>query len=257
MILTTLSSSSKGNMHILDNGLTSILLDCGINYSRVQLDVNKKNLEGALITHEHGDHIGGCRTIVGNKMINFYGTRETLEKINVPGFSKFEVLPFKTFKCVSYDIMPFEVHHDAAHPVNYLIQDVISGATLLYITDTGYIDDLEFHDIDYFLIECNFDEEWFNKEELTKTEQIKKTRLTSNNGHLSIRQTIEFLKRTINHNTKKIILCHISSSFNNYKEFEDRVKKELKFENVVALDPHHIGPVVNVLHEEKDVIPFE
>ncbi len=257
MILTTLSSSSKGNMHILDNGTTSILLDCGINYSRVQIDINQKKLEGALITHEHGDHIGGCKTISENKLINFYGTKETLDKVNIPDFSKISVEPFKTLKCVSYNIVPFEVHHDAIHPVNYLIQDEISGATLLYITDTGNVDDLEFKDVDYFLIECNFDENWFNKKELTKPEEIKKKRLFSNKGHLSIQKTIAFLKRTINYNTKKIILCHISHSFDNYKEFEERVRKELNFENVIALDPHYVGPVINELQEEKDVIPFE
>lgn len=257
MILTTLSSSSRGNIHILENGTTNILLDCGLGYDRIGPKIIGKRIDAALITHEHGDHIKGCKEFTINKLINFYGTRETLDKINIPEFSKIPVEPFKTFKCISYDVTSFEVHHDAVHPVNYLIQDVISGANLLYITDTGYIDDLEFHDIDYFLIECNFDEEWFNKEELTKTEEIKKRRLFSNEGHLSIQKTIEFLKRTINHNTKKIILCHISHSFDNYKEFEERVKKELNFENVVALDPKYIGPVVNILNEKKDVIPFE
>lgn len=124
-------------------------------------------------------------------------------------------------------------------------------------TDTGYIDNLEFKDIDYFLIECNFDEEWFNKSELTTTESIKKKRLFSDVGHLSIQKTITFLKRTINHNTKKIILCHISHSFENYKEFENRVKYELNFEDVIALDPKFIGEVKTILKEEKEVLPFE
>ena len=39
-----------------------------------------------------------------------------------------------------------------------------NSATSISFTDTGYIDNLEFKDIDYFLIECNFDEEWFNKD---------------------------------------------------------------------------------------------
>jgi len=126
MILTTLSSSSKGNMHILDNRVTSILLDCGINFNKVVDKINSKKLGGVILTHEHGDHIGGCKTLAQNKIINFYGTKETLNKVNVPEFDKVSVEPFKTFKCVSYDIVPFEVHHDAVHPVNYLIRDVLS-----------------------------------------------------------------------------------------------------------------------------------
>lgn len=257
MKLNTLSSSSKGNIHILENGVTTILLDCGIKFNRLTNELNNLKIDGVLITHEHGDHIGGCKTLSENKLTNYYSTKETLDKVNVPLFSKKKIEPFKTFKIGTFTIVAFEVKHDAVHPVNYLIKDEISKAQLLYITDTGYIDNLEFKDIDYILIECNFDEEWFNKEELTTTESIKKKRLFSEVGHLSIQKTIEFLKRTINYNTKKIVLCHISHSFDGYKEFEERVRDELNFENVVALDPKYIGSVVNVLHEEKDVILFE
>ena len=257
MLLTSLSSSSKGNIHILGNGVTTILLDCGIKFNRLTKELNNLKIDGVLITHEHGDHVGGCKTLSENKLTTYYSTKETLDKVNVPLFSKKKIEPFKTFKIGTFTIVAFEVKHDAVHPVNYLIKDEISNAQLLYITDTGYIDNLEFKDIDYILIECNFDEEWFNKEELTTTESIKKKRLFSEVGHLSIQKTIEFLKRTINYNTKKIVLCHISHSFDGYKEFEERVRNDLNFINIVALNPKYIGPVENVMKEEKEVIPFE
>ncbi len=257
MILTTLSSSSKGNIHVLDNGITTIILDCGIKYGRLVKELNSLTISGVLITHEHKDHCAGCTDLALNKKTPFYGTEETLEKINIPTFLKYEIEPLKQFKIVSFNVIAFKVNHDAAHPVNYLIHDELSGAQLLYITDTGSIDNLEFKDIDYILIECNFDEKWFDKDELTTTETIKKKRLFGPNGHLSVQQTIEFLKRTVNHNTKKIILCHISHSFEEYKVFEYMVKKELNFENVVALNPKYIGPIINELREEKEVLPFE
>lgn len=257
MILTTLSSSSRGNIHILGNGNSTILLDCGIKFNRLNNELNPLKIDGVLITHEHGDHIGGCKTLSENKPVSYYSCQETLDKINTPVFSKVAVSPLKTFKIGTFSIVAFEVRHDAVHPVNYLIKDELSGAQLLYITDTGYIDNLEFKDIDYVLIECNFDEKWFNKEELTTTEVIKKKRLFSDVGHLSVQKTVEFLKRTINHNTKKIILCHISHSFEEYKVFEYMVKEELHFENVVALNPKYIGPIINSLKEEKEVLPFE
>ena len=257
MILTTLSSSSKGNMHVLSNGVTSILLDCGIKFNRVFEYLYPMKLDGVILTHEHGDHVGGCKSLAQNRIIPFYGTKETLDEVNIPGFDKYAVEPLKTFSIVSFNIVAFEVHHDAVHPVNYLIKDNLSGAQLLYITDTGNLDDIEINDVDYILIECNFDEEWYQKEELSDAEKIKKKRLLGDKGHLSIQKTIEFLKRTINHNTKKIILCHISHGFDGYQEFEKRVQKELNFENVVALNPQFIGPVVNELEEKKEVMPFE
>ena len=47
------------------------------------------------------------------------------------------------------------------------------------------------------------------------------------------------------------------SGFEEYKVFEYMVKSELNFGNVIALNPQHIGPVVNNLKEEKEVLPFE
>lgn len=255
-------------MHILENGKSTILLDCGIKYdSYVQKYLKNINLDGILITHEHGDHIRGCRDISLNKDTYFYSMKETLDKINVPEFMKREKEAYKLFKIGTFLIVPFEVKHDAVHPVNYLIKDEVSGSQLLYITDTGYIDNFEFKDIDYILVECNFDEEWYSEEEISKLNEedakikiFRGKRLLSKEGHLSIQKTIQFLKRTINHNTKKIILCHVSSNYDKYLNFENRVKAELQFDNVIALNPKIKmlrQAVITKLHEEKEVIPFE
>lgn len=255
-------------MHILENGKSTILLDCGIKYdSYVQKYLKNINLDGILITHEHGDHIRGCKDISLNKNTYFYSMKETLDKINVPEFMKQPRNVYKTFYVGTFSIVAFEIMHDAVHPVNYLIKDEISGSQVLYVTDTGYIDNLEFKDIDYIIVECNFDENWYSDEEIIKLEEkdakikrIRGKRLLSNEGHLSIQKTIQFLNRTINHNTKKIILCHISSNYSKYLTFEEHVKKSLNFNNVIALSPfikRGGQPIITDLAEEKGVIPFE
>jgi len=257
MILKSISSSSKGNIHILENEDTILLLDCGIKFNRIEPLINPIKIDGVLVTHEHGDHIVGCESLSQNKNTGFYGTKETLDRINIPDFIKKPVEPFKTFQIGSFKIVPFEVKHDAIHPVNYLIKDTISGAQILYITDTGYIDNLIFKDIDYLLIECNFDEEWYNKKELTKTEQIKSKRLLSFNGHLSIQKTIRVLNNSVNHNTKKIILCHISSGFENYLEFQNKIQKLFPKQEVIALQQGIFLDRKIELFEKKDVVEFE
>lgn len=257
MILKSMSSSSKGNIHILENEDTVLLLDCGIKFNRLESKLNKQQIDGILITHEHGDHVGGCESLSQNKNTCFYGTKKTLDRINVPDFMKKPVEPFKTFQIGTFKIVPFEVKHDAVHPVNYLIKDNISGSQMLYITDTGYIDNLIFKDIDYFLIECNFDEEWYNKEELTKTEEVKSKRLLSVNGHLSIQKTIRVLNNSVNHNTKKIILCHISSGFKDYLDFQNRIQKLFPKQEVIALQQGIFLDRIIELFEKKDVVEFE
>lgn len=257
MILQSLSSSSRGNIHILENEDTTLLLDCGIKFNRVSSILNLKKIDGVLITHEHGDHVSGCESLSQNKNTTFYSTKETLDRVNIPDFMKRPVQAFKTFQIGSFKIVPFEVKHDAVHPVNYLIKDEISGSQMLYITDTGYIDNLIFKDIDYFLIECNFDEEWYQKEELTRAEEIKSRRLLSMNGHLSIQKTIRVLEKSVNHNTKKIILCHISSGFKEYLEFQNRIQELFSKQEVIALQQGIFLDRTIELFEKKDVIDFE
>ena len=257
MILKSLSSSSRGNIHILENEDTCLLLDCGIKFNRICSILNSKCIDGVLITHEHGDHVNGCESLSQNKNTNFYSTKETLNRVNVPDFMKKSIQPFKTFQIGSFKIVPFEVKHDAVHPVNYLIKDTISGAQLLYITDTGYIDNLIFKDIDYFLIECNFDETWYQKEDLTRTEEIKSKRLLSMNGHLSIQKTIRVLEKSVNHNTNKIILCHISSGFEDYLEFQNRIQKLFPKQEVIALQQGIFLDRTIELFKKKDVMEFE
>lgn len=257
MILKSLSSSSRGNIHILENEDTILLLDCGIKFNRVSSVLNSKCINGVLITHEHGDHINGCESLSQNKNTAFYSTKETLDRVNIPDFMKRPVQAFKTFQIGSFKIVPFEVKHDAVHPVNYLIKDEISGSQMLYITDTGYIDNLIFKDIDYFLIECNFDEEWYQKEGLSRTEEIKSKRLLSMNGHLSIQKTIRVLENSVNHNTKKIILCHISSGFKDYLEFQNKIQELFPKQEVIALEQGIFIDRTIELFEKKDVVDFE
>lgn len=145
--------------------------------------------------------------------------------------------------------MPFELVHDVTN-YGYLIKDNISNAKILYITDTGAIP-YEFKDIDYFLIESNCIES-----ELTY-EDYKETRLYDT--HLSVEQTAKFLKENVNHNTKKIILCHISSSEENYLKHQEYIKKELNNQNieVMALDPHMKEPKTIVLKEDIQGFDFD
>lgn len=53
LMLKTLSSSSKGNCHILEDNNCSIMLDCGIDAKYVLPNVEILKLKGIFITHKH------------------------------------------------------------------------------------------------------------------------------------------------------------------------------------------------------------
>jgi phosphoribosyl 1,2-cyclic phosphodiesterase len=253
--LISLASSSKGNCHIITDGQTTLMLDCGVVYNKITSTINKIHFDGVLVTHEHGDHSNGLKTMLENKNTIIYGSNGTLKSLDIP-YSRKKILEDK----INYDIgtfivVPFKVEHDAEEPFNYLLYSKETHSKTLYLTDTGCIDHITVKDIDYIIIECNFDEEWY-KGELTPVMEIKKHRLMGSKGHLSIQQCIDYINQVKNHNTKKIILCHISSSFNDYKSFGYRVAEASGLE-VVALDNHIKEPIITELQDESVIPKFE
>lgn len=153
------------------------------------------------------------------------------------------------FSIGTFNIIAFDLMHDVSC-YGYLIKDTISNAKILYITDTGMIN-YKFKDIDYYLIESNCDEN-----DLTY-EDYKEVRLYDT--HLSMQQTAKFLLKSINHNTKGIVLCHISSSEENYMKHQEYIEKCLNNNKIVvmALDPHMVKPQTIILKEDIKGFDFE
>ena len=195
------------------------------------------------------DHCKGVKDIKDYYKGKYYSNKETLEILPVIKEYKEEISGGVIFSIETFNIIPFELHHDVKC-YGYLIKDTISNSKILYITDTGEIN-YDFNDVDYFLIESNCDEE-----ELTY-EDYKEVRLYDT--HLSMQQTSQFLKNNANYNTKKIILCHISSSEENYLKHKEYVEKELNNNDieVIALDPHMKEQVEITLKEDIKGFDFD
>lgn len=247
LMLTTLSSSSRGNCHILEDDNCSIMLDCGIDAKYILPNTDISKLRGIFITHKHSDHAKGCKSL--NQYVNakFYVNEETWKTLPLPNSSKvciqegFPVMPS------SFVVMPFEVYHDAQN-FNYLIRHRPTGMKILYITDTSNINNLTFNDIDVFIIEANWDEDWEVKED----DYVKFSRTSGELGHLSLQDTISFLKKNINVNTKKVFLTHISYESTNYMSFQEKARKELNFDEIYAINPKEIKSREFILHEDLD-----
>ena len=242
--LKVLGSSSKGNCYILENNDTKIMLDCGIDYKKILNNIEIDKINGILITHCHQDHCKAIPKIKDYIKCKIYSNDETIEILPVLDTMKQNVEELKLFDIGSFSIMPFSIEHDVKN-YGYLIKDNISNHKLLYITDCGDIPNYQFKDIDTFLIESNYNENWIqNKDEL----EIKEYRNLSGKGHLSIQQTTKFLQDNINYNTKYIILCHISTSAYNYEEMKGFIEESL-IENNFGIYTFALNPKMEDIQE--------
>ena len=236
--LNVLGSSSKGNCYILENNDTKLMLDCGVDYQKVLNEIKVDEIDGVLITHCHQDHCRGLKKLKDYIKCKVYSNDETIEILPLLETQKEILEAGVLYNIGSFSIIAFEIDHDVKN-YGYLIKDNISNHKLLYITDCGTIPNYQFRDIDTFLIEANYNQDWYSeKEEL----DVKEIRNIKGKGHLSVQETTEFLKDNINYNTKYIILGHISSNCSEFTQMNDFVSESLIENNngiyVMSLDPN-------------------
>lgn len=64
MIFDPLASSSHGNAYVVSDGHTSILLECGIPFRKLQkaLGFRMGDIMACFVSHEHKDHAHSIKT---------------------------------------------------------------------------------------------------------------------------------------------------------------------------------------------------
>ena len=122
---------------------------------------------------------------------------------------------FKVGECV---IFAFEVKHDAAEPVNFIVND--GEDQILYVTDTGKISN-KFDGLTKILIETNFDHETLRRSKKLDFRQTIRIR----DNHLAIDSAIEFLEEIDLSECKEIYLIHVSARHGDGEEFKNLIQK--------------------------------
>ena len=124
------------------------------------------------------------------------------------------------------NIKVFRTSHDV-ESYGYIVQD-----SLVYITDTGYINNKYFDMLSnkkIYIMESNHDIEML---ETGPYPYHLKQRIWSDKGHLSNEMSSEYLSKFIGDNTKVVVLAHLSEVNNTeekaIEEFRNKNKKDIK-----------------------------
>ena len=240
MKIQTIASGSKGNCTIIICDDTKIIIDMGISYITLKKSLEENSLSfddfsGILITHNHSDHVNGLKTLIKKTKLNAYITKEMYESIK-------EIIPKE--RCIFIDeeldinnvkIELIHTSHDAPVSYGYIIN--YNDKSIVYITDTGYINRKILNRIvnkNLYLIESNHDEVMLMDGPYPR---FLKERVISDRGHLSNKTTAKYLSKIIGDKTKYVILAHLSET-NNTKELalEEMQKEDInnKVEIVIA-----------------------
>jgi phosphoribosyl 1,2-cyclic phosphodiesterase len=144
----SLGSGSEGNALLIEAEGTGrafrVLLDCGFGLREAErrlarLGCEPESLQGILVTHEHGDHVGGVFRLARAHRIPVYLTHGTLRACEraAAGCETLRLIDsHEAFDLEGLRVEPFPVPHDAREPVQYVLDD--GRARLGVLTDIGH-----------------------------------------------------------------------------------------------------------------------
>ncbi len=227
-------SGSKGNGYLLDDGRSQLLIECGIPMKKVikEMNFNMSHVEGCLITHEHKDHCEFVDQLLTQTVCNVYGTKGTVagikDRVREKGtdvdayrFNNFlskehrtsatggDIPIYETDKIGTWFVTPFHVHHDAAEPVGFLI-DNIDGDRLVFITDTYYVN-YTFPNVSHLMVEMNYSKSIIEKKSTPGTfSEILKSRIVK--SHFEMSNSLDLIKRNKGTRLQEVWLLHLSDS---------------------------------------------
>lgn len=221
MKIQTIASSSKGNAYLISDGITTLLLECGVSVKKIQQAINYKlsSVAGCLVTHEHKDHCKGVKDLT-KYGVKVYMTKGTSEAVAVTS-NLINIINAKTsFKIGTWSVLPFDVQHDAKEPVGFLLASSL-GYKVLFATDTYYIK-YQFAGLTHLMVECNYDINILNVNIALGVESFSmKNRLLT--SHLSLENLKKMLMANDLQKVQEIHLLHLSDKNSDAEMFKQEI----------------------------------
>ncbi len=223
MKIEVFGSSSEGNAYLISDGMTHLLIECGIPYNELKVKANffDPMPNACLISHSHGDHLN-CAEQLTRLGIKCYMSKDTLAERggDLPPLWVRIMEHEKKFSIGTFEILPLEMKHDV-YCLGFYIYSKQTQESLFFATDTCYIP-YKLPSMDYIMVEANYDIDILNDRIMKGyIDPIIKERLSQ--AHMEIGSTILWLRKQDLQKTKRIYLLHLSYGSSNAEEFRNRV----------------------------------
>jgi len=216
-----LRSSSAGNGYVVGDGATRLLIECGVHYRELQrlLGFRVAELDGALVSHEHGDH--ACAAVaVMRAGVDVYASAGTWSALQPAALHRAHAVEAgKPFSVGTWRIMPFPTVHDAVEPLGFYLAS--PAGRVLYITDSAYCAH-RFAGLTMLAVEANYSEKILqdrvNAGELAPAHRNRVLR-----NHLSLERLVEMLTANDLSRVEAIHLLHLSDGNSDAERFRETV----------------------------------
>ena len=220
-----LGSGSAGNSALVATDHCKILVDGGLSARQIglrleQCGVAPEQLDGVLLTHEHGDHVCGLEVLCRKFDVPIYCNALTAEAIRGPAGAGLDRHRnwrlFRTgadFSICDIVVQSFPVPHDAVDPVGFAFHAGACG--LGFITDLGYATKMlieRLRQVHTLVIETNHDEKLLQAD--SHRPWPVKQRIMSRHGHLSNAAAANVIEELLPGKVERVVLGHLSRDCN-------------------------------------------
>lgn len=197
MQIKILASGSNGNCAILrDNDGNQIILDCGVGFDKITVELEWGKPISCLISHKHGDH---------------YNTQsiKRLELAGIKIFSEEQFSKNSYFVTNGYNVVAVRLPHcSECDSWAFVIYNTIEKKSLFFATDCTELPNVADKPFDLFMIENNYD-----KETVFLNEAKGRVRNIGYLNHLSMEYVLSWLEKRKN-KPRNLIVSHLSNSGN-------------------------------------------
>ena len=234
---TVLGSGSTGNCVLITSERTKVLVDAGLSAREIlrrlaAVGVDPAELDGVLLTHEHGDHAGGLRVLLSHikcplfisgatadayvntrKGIKPDGSGEAEKRRDAVSGRTVEIVSAQEFRIGDIDFEPFAVPHDAADNFGFVASR--EGVKIATLMDFGCFTELineRLRGCDAIIIESNHSRDMLRACSVYSWDL--KQRIASRHGHLSNEALADWLAVDFDGSARHLVLTHLSQRAN-------------------------------------------
>ena len=215
----SLGSGSAGNALLVESGATRLMVDCGFGQRETarrlaRLTRMPEDLDGILVTHEHGDHVGGVFPMARRHKLPVwltYGTYAACESA-ATGVDVRIIDSQESFTIDALEVQPYPVPHDAREPVQFVFSDGVKALGLL--TDAGEITTHireVLSGIDGLVLECNHDAAMLA---LSNYPAFLQRRIAGRLGHLENDAAASLVREIDTSKLQHVVAAHLSEQNN-------------------------------------------
>lgn len=219
---TPLASGSSGNVYRVSDGEATLLIECGlpIKALRRAMDFGLSELDGCLVSHEHGDHAKAVPDLL-KAGVDVWASAGTLDALGVLSHHRANVLTVGERAWVgSWLVTPFAAEHDAAEPLGFVVDSYASGHRgdrLFFSGDTNFIRP-QIADMSVVAVECN--NTW---EAVRGSEAPGSLKARIVETHMSLETVKGFLAANDLRRVREIWLLHLSDDHSDAEQFRREV----------------------------------